>query len=49
MPSATNDLQNEACPDDISDTTWRAICKSIRLNPAERPQSISEFMELLNI
>ena len=48
-PSATNDQQNEACPDDISDTTWRAISKSIRLNPAERPQSISEFMELLNI
>ena len=48
-PSATNDLQNDACPDDISDTTWHAISKSIRLNPAERPQSISEFMELLNI
>ena len=49
MPSATNDLQNEACPDDISDTTWHTISKSIRLNPAERPQSISEFMKLLNI
>lgn len=48
-PSATSDQLNEACPDDISDITWHAISKSIRLNPAERPQSISEFMELLNM
>lgn len=39
-PSATKDLKNEACPDDILDTTWYAINNSIRLNPAERPQSI---------
>lgn len=48
-PTATSDLQNEACPDDISDTTWNTIGKAICLNPSKRLQSISEFMELLNI
>ena len=49
VPSATNDQQNEACPDDISNTTWNAIRKAISFNPSERPQSISSFIELLNI
>ena len=48
-PSATNGQPNESCPDGISDMTWNAINKAIHLNPAERPQSISKFMELLNI
>ena len=48
-PSATNNLQNEACPDDISDTTWNAIRQAMHLNPNERPQSISEFIKLLNL
>lgn len=48
-PSTAFNLQGEACPDEISETTWNAICQAMSFNPSERPQSISEFMELLNL
>ena len=44
-----NDEVEEFCPDDISDTTWNAIRQAMHLNPNERPQSISEFIKLLNL
>lgn len=48
-PSTAINLQDEVCSDEISETTWNAIRQATRLNPTERPQSISEFMELLNL
>lgn len=48
-PCSAREMQQKERPEQISEGTWYAIQKAMRLYPQERPQSVDEFLELLGV